>query len=154
MTSDAAVEIRSFAALIPAGTAIAAPITVPLTMPTREVLWIEVKVPPGPSGLMGFNLGSAGQQVIPTGAGSWIVTSDESFRWDLTGEIDSGAWELHGYNIGVYPHTVYLRFAVILPAVTAPIAAVQPLEGVLSAPALTDTSNSTGIVVSAATNTG
>lgn len=108
-------EVRSFAALIPAGTPQNAPVTVSLAMPPREVLEITARIPPGPNGVMGFSLGSSGGSIIPDNSGAWIVTSDERIVWTLDNQITSGAWELRGYNTGAFDHTVYLRFVVRLP---------------------------------------
>lgn len=105
-----AVEVRTFQCLIPAGTLITAPVTVSLAMPARIVRTIQVVVPRGPSGLMGFAFGSASQNVIPYNNGAWIVTDDEKLSWDIDEQIDSGAWQLRGYNTGQYDHTVYVRF--------------------------------------------
>lgn len=109
MTSPA-VEVRTFAVTIPAGTPQSAPVTQQITFPPREVTGITWKVPPGPSGLMGWKLTmSNGQQVLPAGSG-YIVADDQSDTWPLTNLPDSGAWEVTGYNTGAFPHTVYLTF--------------------------------------------
>lgn len=117
------VEVRAFQCLIPAKTAKATPVVVSLAMPARIVRTIEITVPRGPSGLVGFALGSAGQNVIPYNNGAWIVTDDEKITWDVDEQIDSGAWQLQGYNTGQYDHTVYLRFLLDLVQVaqTAPV---------------------------------
>lgn len=107
-------EVHQFAALIPAGTAKSAPVTVTMAMPPREVSEIHVRVPPGPSGLMGFQIGMAGQQIFPRNQGQFIITDDEKIEWAVRGQNDSGAWELYGYNTDVYDHTVHVRFLVSL----------------------------------------
>ena len=103
-------EIRAYQVTIPAGTPVAAPYTRDLTMPSRIVRVIGVRVPRGPSGLMGFQLGSKGQQIIPWEPGSWLVMDDDKETFDVEGQIDTGAWQLLGYNTGRYDHTVYLTF--------------------------------------------
>jgi hypothetical protein len=108
-------EIHQFAFSIPAGTPIATPVTQNLTMPPRTVVQINVKVPPGPHGLMGFKVGAAGIAVIPAIAGSWIVTDNEPIVWPLSNYINSGAWQVFGYNLGRYAHTVYLTFHCLVP---------------------------------------
>lgn len=105
-------QVYEFDCLIPAGTLITAPVTVAMTMPNRRIIAIEIKVPPGPNGSMGFQIGASGRQIIPANLGSYIVTSDETLTWDQVDQIDSGAWQLFGYNNGSYPHTVYVRFVV------------------------------------------
>src|SRR5262245_38859499 len=103
-------DIFSFQALIPAGTAKATPVTVALTLPTRIVQELEVLTPPGPRGEVGWAIGLSGENIIPTQRGQFIVTDDEVIRWPLEGYPDSGAWQLFGYNTGVFDHTIYVRF--------------------------------------------
>lgn len=102
--------LSAFDNLIPAGTALAAPVTFNMVMPPGIVDTIQVRIPPGPNGTMGFSIGAAGQPVIPVNAGQWIVASDQFFTWDLTHQIESGAWQMLGYNTGIYDHTVYIEF--------------------------------------------
>ena len=110
-------EIREFAVLIPAGTAKAAPRTVSIAFPERKVTSVTYRVPPGPSGLMGWALTSAGTPVIPIQQNTFIVTDNQSDTWFLDGYLDSGNWQVTGYNTGLYDHTVYLTFLLDLPGV-------------------------------------
>lgn len=84
-------------------------------MPARVVKSVEILFPPGPSGLVGVALATAGQIVIPYNVGSWIIGDGETVNWSLDGYIQSGAWSLRGYNLGTYAHTVYIRFLLDLP---------------------------------------
>lgn len=111
-------EVRSFDPTIPAGTAVAAPVTIDLAMPARTVRWVRIRIPPGPAGVMGFALAASGISIIPFGAGQWVIGDDEVLEWPLEGQIDSGAWQLRGYNTGVYAHTLHLTFG--LDPVTSP----------------------------------
>lgn len=111
-------EIREFTVLIPAGTTKAAPLVADIGFPSREVIAVSWRVPPGPSGLMGWALTSAGTPVIPIQPGTYIVTDNQSATWNLEGYLDSGNWQLTGYNTGLYDHTVYLTFLLDLPGVT------------------------------------
>lgn len=130
-------EIRTFDCLIPAGTPIATPVTVSMAMPPRAVKRITARIPPGPGGTMGFAIGSAGRSIIPYDQTKWIVTDNEVIPWDVFDQIDSGAWELRGYNTDLFPHTVYVRFEVELPDPARNTAADQPIPiGQLSAPAV------------------
>lgn len=121
---------------IPAGTPLLSPVTSDVSFPTRVVTGVHWKVPPGPSGLMGWRLSmSGGIAVIPTGGG-WVVTDDDSDTWPLTGQPDSGGWQLTGYNTDVYDHAVYLDFLLdLVPAAAAPAvaAAAVPVAGPFSA---------------------
>lgn len=115
-------EIREFAVLVPAGTAKSSPVTVDISFPVRVVTAVSWRVPPGPSGLMGWALTSAGTPVIPVQMGAYIVTDNQSATWQLEGYLDSGNWQVTAYNTGLYDHTVYLTFQLDLPgtAVASP----------------------------------
>jgi hypothetical protein len=113
-------EIHAFGLVIPANTAIVTPVAQNFTMPQRVVMAIEVKVPPGPRGLVGFQLGSTGTAVIPAIPGTWVVTDDENILWPLENYIDSGSWQGFGYNLGQYTHTIQFRFLCQVPGITGP----------------------------------
>lgn len=123
-------EIRAAQALIPAGTPVAAPVTVDVSFPERYVRSVRWRVPHGPSGLMGWRLSSDGVPVIPVKAGTWIIADGESDDWPLDGYPDAGNWQVTGYNTGVFDHTVYLTF--LLDLITP---AVAPAAVVAAAPA-------------------
>lgn len=105
-----AIETRSFAVTVPAGTPQSAPARTPLAMPARIVTAVRWRVPPGPRGVMGFALTMAGTHVVPWGDTNWIVADDEYDTWLLTDAPSSGAWALDAYNTGLLAHTVYLQF--------------------------------------------
>ena len=138
-----AVEVREFAVTTPAGTLQSAPLLTDLSFPPRQVTRIEVRVPPGPAGTLGFAITSGGAPIIPINGGGWVVTEDESLGWDLTGQITSGAWQAASYNTGIYNHTVYVRFLLdLVTASAAPVAGSLPgsalsSDGIPPAPAVT-----------------
>lgn len=105
-----ATEVRAFQVTIPASTTQDAPAVINTPFPSMEVERITIKVPPGPSGLMGFALTMNGQQVIPINQGAWLVTDDASIDWPVTGLPNSGQWQVTGYNTDIYDHTIYLDF--------------------------------------------
>ena len=121
-------EVRSFAVTIPAATLAATPYVEDLPMPARLVVEVRVRVPPGPSGLVGWALGSAGERVLPWGEGQWIVADNEAISWPLEGQIESGAWQLQGYNLGVYDHTIYVTFLLDPPGARVATGGIAPLE--------------------------
>jgi hypothetical protein len=108
-------EIREFAVLVPAGTAKTSPLVSDISFPERAVIAVSWRVPPGPSGLMGWALTSAGTPVIPIQQGTYVVTDNQSATWPLEGYLDSGNWQVTAYNLGLYDHTVYLTFLLDLP---------------------------------------
>lgn len=107
-------EYRVFGCLVPAGTPAATPITIDISFPARQVTNIHVRIPPGPAGTTGFALGAAGQQVLPSNAGAWLIGDNEYFDWPVEGEHNSGSWQFFGYNTGLHDHTIYLTFALAL----------------------------------------
>lgn len=111
----AATQVFSAACLIPAGTDPSTPVTVDCSFPDASVVSIRWRVPPGPSGLMGFQVTSDGAPVIPLGESNYIVADDETAQWDVTGYQDTGSWQVTGYNTDIYDHTVYLDFLTVPP---------------------------------------
>ena len=103
-------EVRQFQVTTPAGTLITAPLVTNLSMPARNVSQVRIRIPPGPSGQLGFALGSAGVRVIPYNANAWFVGDDEVLDLPLEGQWDSGAWQLQSYNQGTHPHDLLLTF--------------------------------------------
>lgn len=108
----APVQLFAFQCTVPAGTPISAPVTINMAMPARIVTEIEITCPPGWNGDVGFQLASGGMAFVPTVAGTWIVTSDETLEWSFDNPLESGAWQIIMYNTGTYPHTAYVRFSV------------------------------------------
>lgn len=102
-------RIETPAIVVPAGTTVAAPQTTALTLRDAVLERIEVRVPPGPSGLVGFAFLHSGQQVIPFRAGDWIITDDELLDWATENYPTGNKWSFRAYNIDVYQHTMYLR---------------------------------------------
>ena len=122
-------EIREYAVLVPAGTPQGAPLVTDVSFPQRVVTSVAWRVPPGPSGLMGWALTSAGAPVIPIQPGAYMVTDNQAGTWDLEGFLDSGNWQVTAYNTGVYPHTIYLTFFLNLPGAAVPPPPSSPGSG-------------------------
>src|SRR5215472_10131499 len=119
-------EVRQFTVTIPASTPKTAPVTVAITMPVRVVTRVDWRVPNGPMGVFGWYLAMGGVPVMPQPAGTFVVANDETGSWDLTGQPDSGAWQVIGYNTGSNPHSVYLAVHVDLPSRTVQAPALLP----------------------------
>lgn len=118
-----AVEHRQFTVTVPAGTTKASPQNTLLTIPTRQVEEIEVRIPPGPQGEVGFQILCIGQVIIPFEASEWVVTDDEILPYVLDDFPTSGAWSVNLYNTGNYAHTLQFRFALDV----APLPPTTPL---------------------------
>ena len=122
-------EIRSYTISVPAGTPIAAPVEVDCTFPPRAVDRVEIIVPPGPNGVLGFYIANSGVQVIPYDSDDWIISNDEKIVWDLDSQITSGSWQVFAYNTGVNNHTFYVRFLLsLIPDSTNTTDVSQPLD--------------------------
>ena len=135
-------RVELFDVVIPAGTAIAAAITTATTFPVGEVEGIEIVVPPGPSGLVGFGIVHGGGSVYPREDGRWIVADNEVIRWAVSGAPTAGDWAVRAYNLDSYPHTLYLRYLVreISAAIGVPMAALPITQPNQPASALEDSS--------------
>ena len=126
-------EIRSFDVRVEPGTPPQSPQYTDLSMPPRIVDRIDIRVPPGPAGLVGFAISSGGAPIIPYNPGEWIITDDEAMSWPLEGYIDSGGWQVIIYNLGNLPHTIQVRFLLRLTQDAADTAAPRLIaDGALS----------------------
>lgn len=88
------------------------PQTTNLTFDPADVVQIDIMVPPGPSGFLGFYIGNGGGQFIPEGIGEWITPNDVYLTFPVEGGPNNGNWDLVSYNQGNFAHTVYLFFHV------------------------------------------
>jgi hypothetical protein len=112
-------EIRHFTLTIPAGTPATAPVRQPMTLPARVVDALELIVPPGGAGLIGFRVCLSGVPIIPYQSDAWIITADDKIKWDLEEYPNSGDWSLEGYNSGTVDHAVFCRMLVRVPQLIA-----------------------------------
>lgn len=103
-----------FAATIPAGTAIASPVTIPTTFHQREVNAIRWIIPPGALGVVGFYIGMRGLQLFPSSTGTWFVRSGHAGGVSVEDMPNTGDWSVTGYNTGAFNHTIYVTFEVSL----------------------------------------
>ena len=130
-------EVLQFAALIPANTPKTALSTTSLELGEWVVESIDLEVPAGPDGLMGFYLALSGEQWIPHSPGQFIVWDDVSDSWYLNDQPTTDTWSIVGYNLdAANAHQVVVRFHVNplpnpgggVPALP-PLAALAPLLG-------------------------
>lgn len=97
---------------IPAGTALATPVTRALNVPDGVWATIEMRWPPGPSGLVGLRIAHSGQVIIPRTGSAFLVTDDEAIIWNVEGYPSGNKWTVIGYNTDVNDHTVQFRIHV------------------------------------------
>lgn len=105
-------RVELFEVAVPAGTAVAAAILTATRFDEGDVETVEVVVPPGPSGQVGFAILHGGGRVFPRESNRWIITDDEKITWHTSNLPDAGDWAVEAYNTGVYDHTLYVRFLV------------------------------------------
>lgn len=98
---------------VPAGTPVATPVSALLFSNRAEIERLEVKVPPGPSGLVGFRFDHSNRQVIPKTDGTWIITDDETLEWPLQSYSVQPDWHIKAYNLDVYDHVLAVRTLLI-----------------------------------------
>lgn len=120
-------EVQRFPVIIPALTTLAKALTFNLPMPPRIVREIEIVIPPGPRGEVGFQVAQAGRQIFPITPGQFIVSDNETIRWPVEDANTSGAWQVIAYNTGNFNHTLEFRFLVDLPEDPTVAAGFQPL---------------------------
>lgn len=99
-------------AVIPAGTPFAAPATVKLPFDGWDIELIDLEVPPGPTGALGFQLANNGRPWIPRSVGEWLTWDDHVESFVPTGYPSAGGWQVIGWNVGAYDHAVVVRFHV------------------------------------------
>lgn len=103
-------EIRAYTITVPAGTTAAAPAKFPMTFPPRIVHTLQVIVPPGPSGLVGWHVLVGGGLIIPYQSDTWVITAAENITWPLDHMPDSGSWSVEAYNTGGQGHSITFRW--------------------------------------------
>jgi hypothetical protein len=97
---------------VPAGTAVAAAMTTQLPFPDGVVDGVEIVVPGGVAGLVGFQILHSGQAVIPRDSNQFIVTDGEVIKWPLSNFPTGGKWAARCYNTDQFDHTLYFRFLI------------------------------------------
>lgn len=119
------IEVKTI--VTPRGTAIAAPLVTPLTWRQGYPVQVEIRIPPGPSGLLGVALAHSGTRIIPHDESEWLITDAEPVIWPLTDFPTNAAWSVITYNLDVYAHTIQVRMllneigSVALPRALAPV---------------------------------
>lgn len=113
-------DVQRFQVTIPAGTPANAPLVTQLSMPARIVERVQIAVPPGPRGNLGIALGAAGVQYLPSNPGGFLTPDNQFIDWPLEDVIESGAWQLIGYNTGQFDHSVEVVFLLQLPPASGP----------------------------------
>jgi hypothetical protein len=107
-----ATRIEPFSVTVAAGTTQAAFQRTALRFDQGTVTQIDVRVPPGAAGLVGFRIAHSNQSVLPYKGNTWFVMDNDKAEWHLESFPDGDGWELWAYNLDLYAHTVYVWFYV------------------------------------------
>lgn len=107
-----AVYVIPFTVVIPAGTTAAEPYTQELALDNWSIERIDLEVPSGPAGLMGFQVYNNGVPWIPYGADEWLVWDNVKEFYYMTDQPTGSGWAIAGYNTGFYDHSVTTRWHV------------------------------------------
>lgn len=114
-----------FAVTVPAGTAQASPQVTALSFPDAVTEAVEFIIPPGPSGLVGWQLRHSGQFIIPRTANSFFVMDDVHQTWALEDYPVGNKWQVAAYNTDIYDHT--LQFIFHVNELSQPVGTTPPL---------------------------
>lgn len=101
---------RGFDFTIPANTPVASPVSLNMPLGLSEVRSIRVVVPPGPNGLVGFQILASFSPAYPVDANDWYVLNDYVLVIDVSSKINSGQWSMQAYNTDVYDHILRVYF--------------------------------------------
>lgn len=104
-----ATRIEAFQRIVPAGTLESSPVDFVLDFVPATVTQIQILIPPGPSGLVGFAFIHSGQQVIPFRAGEFLIAEGETITWDVERFPSGRGWILRAFNEDIYSHTLFIR---------------------------------------------
>lgn len=132
-------EVHQFTTVIPANTPKAALYVGQMPIQGYDVESVDIEVPPGPAGLMGFYVARSGQQWLPFEAGEFLIWDDRFDSWYLSDQPTGGGWQVVGYNLDTYDHSVVVRFHVNSPTQSsvAPSASLTIISGGAPVPLVT-----------------
>jgi hypothetical protein len=115
-------RINAKSVTVAASVLIAAPVTTDLTINPGELERLDIIVPAGPSGLLGFQVLFAGVQLFPEDPGQWFVADGVYVKFPLHNQPTDGRWSVRAYNTDVYAHTLQFWLLVNELRTPAPLA--------------------------------
>lgn len=104
------IEIKEIT--IVAGTLKTAPQINTLTWREGYPEFVEIRFPPGPSGLVGVQVRHSGRRIIPKADNNFLVTDNEVIRWELEGYPYNAVYAVVTYNEGFFNHTLQFRWGI------------------------------------------
>lgn len=123
----AADRIEAFTVTIPANTAKSSPVNLPVTFDQGTVEQIDIDIPPGSSGLMGFQIAYGDQPIIPHDPSQYILRDNTEFRWPVENYPQGSGWAVIGYNTDIYDHDINLIFLINDGGIGASVVASVPI---------------------------
>lgn len=75
-----------------------------------EIESLKWRMPHGHAGLVGWAFTDGNGWIVPSTAGEWIVADGDSGDIPPIGLPDSGGFQVTGYNLGAFPHTIFITF--------------------------------------------
>ena len=131
--------IRQATVTVPANTSMDDLYFADISFPAETVVQIDLEVPPGPSGLMGFYLAMSGQQIIPFEAGEFLVWDDVFKEWPVENFPTANTWQIFAYNEDTLnTHDIVVRFHDNpLTTTSAPAPTIAIVNGPAIAPVVT-----------------
>lgn len=94
---------------VPGGTVEASPQVTDLDWRQGYPERVEIRIPPGPSGLVGVRFLHSGTLIIPKSNDEWLITDNEPVNWPLEGYPYNANWQVQSYNLDIYEHTFQVR---------------------------------------------
>lgn len=107
-----ATRVEVFEVVIPALTLESSPLDTELDFVPARVDQLEVLIPPGPSGLVGWAILHNTQQILPFATGSFIFADGEVIRWPLERFPTGRGWIVRAFNTDIFDHTLHIRLLV------------------------------------------
>lgn len=102
-------RLYAYECAVAAGTPAASPASFSLAVPPQRLTRALIRVPPGPRGVVGWQLWYGGSLAFPYQRGAWVVADDAQVAIEPPADMTSGAWRLVAYNTGAYSHTLYVE---------------------------------------------
>lgn len=106
----------------PAQNGAAVPVTNDTSFPQGVVQQVDITIPYGADGLIGFQVLSGKSSVIPYNSPLFLLRPGGTWSFPVSNQPASGSWQFSAYNADYLPHTVQVLFYINEsgPTVSAP----------------------------------
>lgn len=113
-----ATRVEVFQITIPRFTLETSPVDTALNFLPGTVDQIQVMIPPGPSGRVGFAIFHSNQQVIPFADGEFVIADGEVLTWPIERYPVNRGWVVRAFNEDAFEHTLFFRLLVTDPLIS------------------------------------